>query len=337
MQILALTKIEQLLTSFLGPTKDGFTDDGQGQFNCPKCKDENGGIPDNKYNLEVNVFKGKYRCWKCSSYDSSMQGSIVHLIKKYGGQNALEKYYEIIKSIKDSQLLDLHLFKNIEKAIKGEDFIMLPMSYKQIDLKTCRDKKLLEYLNKRKIDQKMIDFYHIGYTDNSDPKKELRNRIIIPSYDEDGYLSYWVGRDFLGYSKSKYCNVKAERDSIIWQESTIQFDADICLCEGVIDSLYYPNSIALMGKSLNRKCKLYNSLQERANANVIICLDSDTKLDETKRIYKLLNRGRLKGKIYYVRLEQDKDFGEIYERGGKKLMIETMKNKKQFSDFELAI
>jgi DNA primase len=336
MQILVLTKIEQLLTSFLGPTKDGFTDEGQAQFNCPKCKEENGGIPDNKFNLEVNVFKGKYRCWKCSSLDSSMQGSIIHLIKKYGGKNALEKYYEIIKSIKDSQLLDINLFKNIEKAMRGEDFISLPLSYKTINLATCRDKKLVEYLNKRKINQDIINFYHIGYTDNSDPKRELRNRIIVPSYDEYGYLSYWVGRDFLGYSKSKYCNIKAEKDAIIWQESTIQFDADIYLCEGVLDSLYAPNCIALMGKTLNKNGKLYKTLQEKANANIIICLDSDTKIEETKKIYKMLNRGRLKGKIYYIRLEDYKDFGEIYERGEKKLMIDTLKKIKQFTEFELA-
>ena len=60
-------------------------------------------------------------------------------------------------------------------------------------------------------------------------------------------------------------------------------------------------------------------------------------LNETKKIYKLLNRGRLKGKIYYIRLEEDKDFGEIYERGGKKLMIDTLKRIKQFTDFELAV
>jgi len=44
-------RIYNILTSFLGESKQGFFDIGtaQYQFNCPDCAEENGGLPDNKY------------------------------------------------------------------------------------------------------------------------------------------------------------------------------------------------------------------------------------------------------------------------------------------------
>ena len=88
---------------------------------------------------------------------------------------------------------------------------------------------------------------------------------------------------------------------------------------------------------LNQNSKLYKTIFEKANAKIIICLDSDTSIEETKKIYKILNRGRLRGKIYYIRLDKHKDFGEVYETEGKKGMINLFKNTKQFTEFELAI
>ena len=57
-----------------------------------------------------------------------------------------------------------------------------------------------------------------------------------------------------------------------------------------------------MGKTMNKSMELYSKLKERANADIIICLDGDTTIDEVKRIYNTLNRGRLFGKIKYIRL-----------------------------------
>jgi hypothetical protein len=76
-------------------------------------------------------------------------------------------------------------------------------------------------------------------------------------------------------------------------------------------------------------------LHKKANGKVIICLDSDTDIVETKKIYSLLNYGRLYNKIYYIRLDQYKDFGELYENKGKKGIIEVIHNCKQFTPVEL--
>ena len=330
-------RIYNILTSFLGESKQGFFDNGtsQYQFNCPDCAEENGGLPDNKYNLEVNFALGKCHCWKCG-----YAGPISRLVKEYGGTELLKDYYAAVKDIKESKYYNIGLFKDMAENAYLNDYIKLPDTFTKIDLKTCRKKKLVEYLNKRHITQDIIDLHNIGYTTWDEDKMNLRNRLIIPSYDSAGDLNYWVGRDFTGNEKRmKYWNSKNDKNEIVFQESLIQWDANIVLVEGVFDALTYPNAISLLGKTLTRGCKLHTTLKEKANANIIVCLDGDTEIGETKRIYNILNTGRLFGKIWYIDLKNDsqyKDFGEIYEAEGKAGIIDILRKRKQFSEIDLS-
>ena len=56
-------RIYMILVDILGESKQGGYDKDkfQYQFNCPQCKEENYGIPDGKYNLEVNLQKQESR------------------------------------------------------------------------------------------------------------------------------------------------------------------------------------------------------------------------------------------------------------------------------------
>ena len=332
-------RIYNILTGFLGESKQGFFDNGtsQYQFNCPECAEENGGVPDNKYNLEVSFSLGKFHCWKCS-----YSGPLSRLIKEYGGTELLKEYYAAVKDIKESKYYNIGLFKDMAENAYMNDYIKLPDTFTKIDLKTCRKKKLVEYLEKRHITQDIIDLHNIGYTTWDEEKWQMRDRIIIPSYDSAGDLNYWVGRDFSGNPKKmKYWNSKNDKNEIVFQESLIQWDATIYLCEGAVDALYFGNNVALLGKSLSKNTKIFQELYDKARANIVICLDGDTELKETKRIYNLLNIGRLRGKIRYIRLGTDeipyKDFGEIYEAEGKEGMIKAFRQVKEFSEIELLV
>ena len=83
--------------------------------------------------------------------------------------------------------------------------------------------------------------------------------------------------------------------------------------------------------------KIYKTLKEKANGNIFICLDNDTRISETKQIYKLLNKDRLRGKIRYIRMNEYKDFGEAFEKGGKQGLIDLLSQGKHFTEFELII
>lgn len=336
-----MERIYNLLTSFLGESKNDFDNKVyQYQFNCPCCAEQKGVIYDNKYNLEINLKIGKFHCWACGD-SHEMKGNISKLIKLYGNLHILKEYKKEIDNILKSKLYDLKLYKDI--IINNDEFsLKLPDTFKKIQLNECNNKKLLTYLEKRKINQEIIDKFNIGYTNYNEKNFIMKNRIIIPSYDEIGLLNFWTGRDFTENEKKiKYYNAEIDKKEIIYLESKLNFDADIIIVEGAIDAIYAPNTTALLGKSLKRDSLLYKTLYKKSNAKIIICLDGDTSIGETKKIYNLLNVGRLRNKIYYIQLGTKeipyKDFGEIYEKAGKIGIIKAIKNKKQFSEIELLI
>jgi DNA primase len=322
-----------IIKSFLDESKQGGYQNGieQYQFCCPCCAEENGGKPDGKYNLEVNFLLGKCHCWKCD-----IKGNINRLIKRYATSDLAIEYLEDIKMVLASNMYNLNRYDELAKLVEDEE-IKLPKTFTLIgDIKKLRNGKLKTFIEKRHITQDMIDTYHIGYTQWDNEEKNIRSRLIVPSYDNKGNLTYWTGRDFTGYDgRQKYLNIKADRKKIIFNEGLIEWDGDIILVEGIIDSLVYPNCIPLMGKQLYPDSRLYDMLVKRSNANIIICLDSDTNISETKRLYRLLNKGRLKGRIRYIRMNEYKDFGEIFERDGKQGLINALTQTKQFSEFEL--
>lgn len=322
-----------ILVSFLGESKQGGYQTGvdQYQFCCPSCADDNGGKPDGKYNLEVNFVIGKYHCWKCDA-----KGSLNRLVKRYGNAELASEYIEDVKMILASMMYRLDRYEELARMIEEEE-IKLPKTFTPIgDITQLRNGKLKTFIEKRHITQEMVDIYHLGYTKWENEEINFRSRLIIPSYDSRGNLNYWTGRDITGYDKrQKYLNVKADRKRIIFNEGLIEWDGDIVLVEGIIDSIVYPNCIPLMGKQLYKDSRLYETIMKKSNGNIIICLDNDTEISETKRIYKMLNKGRLKGKIKYLRMDKYKDFGEIFESDGKQGLINVLSQAKQFSEFEL--
>lgn len=330
-----MQRIYNILVGILGESKQGGYDSSitQYQFNCPNCAEEKGGI-DNKYNLDISFSLGKYHCWSCD-----ISGLISGLVRKYGGKQQYDEYIHIINDIKETKYYNLEMFKD-NPDIFEEKYLKLPKTFNKINIGVNTNKNLEAYLAKRKISQDIIDYYNIGITSWSGEEYAWRNRIIFPSYNSFGDLNYFVGRTYSDNDKRvKYRNCDADKKNIILHEDKIQWDADIYLVEGAIDCIYYPNTISMLGKYLTKDFELYNKLYDKANANIVICLDGDTKLSETKRIYSTLNHGRLFDKIKYIRLGTEelpwKDFGEIYEDSGKEGIIKAMKSANKFSEIEL--
>lgn len=341
MQNINFKELYDLLVSFLGESKQGGYDKNvtQYQFNCPNCAEEKGYV-DNKFNFETNLAAGVCHCWRCG-----FSGPISRAIKEYGGKDALTEYYRIIKDIKESSFYDIGLFKDSgDKNIFNEEYLHLPKTFTKIDLKTCKKKDLVEYLKKRHITQDIIDYYNIGYTTWDEEDWQWRNRIIVPSYDTNGDLNYYTGRTFKANDKrQKYRNAEnVKKDDVMIHEGKVSFDADIYLVEGCFDAIYgNGNVVPLLGKTLTKKSVTYQRIHENANAKVVICLDGDTDIKETKRIYNLLNSGRLLGRVWYIDMSKNphswKDFGETYEDAEKNGIIELMKSARQFTEIEQVV
>ena len=327
LQTMELERIYEILTSFLGESKQGGYDKDttQYQFNCPYCAEEKGAV-DGKYNMEVSLEILKFHCWA-----DDIAGSLSKLIKRFGGRSLLKEYYDIVKLLKSSKLYE---FSEFSQKIQDKEPIRLPKTYTHLKLgmKTSTNRLAREYAIRRGIDQWTINKFKIGYTTWDEEDKAWANRLIIPSYDEFGNLNYFVGRDFMPekpgstFKRIKYKNCDTDKKEIVFQESLVDVDSDIVLVEGALDCIYGPNTISMLGKFLTKDSALFKFLVERANARVIICLDNDTKEIETLKICRLLEETRLSGKIWYIRMDEYKDFGEAFEKDGVKGITKVLRS-----------
>ena len=339
-----LEKLYNILAVFLGEAKNGFDENAfQYQFPCPKCVERDGWMEARKFNLEVNLQKQLFRCWKCDSVDEHMSGTIVKLIRMYGNEKLLQEYKDIIRAIRDSELYKLNFSSNdfnIDTSIIEKEDLKFPPSFRPFKEGKYYNKGAMRYLNERGIGWDIINRYNIGFTEKEEDKKWKKSsyRIIIPSYNEYNELNYWVGRDYLpkkeGFTRVKYDNPDAKKKEIIFNENKVQWDADITLVEGPFDHIVVPNSIPLLGKSLNKEYKLYWDLITKANSNVNIFLDADA-FSTVKEIYKFLNHGNLYGKVRYIPVEGDEDPSSLYQKGGYKEIARHLSNAQQIDEVYL--
>lgn len=340
-----LEKLYNILTVFLGDSKNGFDDRTfQYQFPCPRCVEKDGWTEARKYNLEVNLQKQVFQCWKCSSGgDDEMRGSIVKLIRMYGNDKLLQEYKDIIRSIRESDLYKLHFNDgdfNIDTSVIEKEELKFPSTFKLFNKNEKNHYGALKYLQDRGLGWDIIERFKIGYTlrEEDDKMKKYSYRVIIPSYNSMGELNYWVGRDYLPknpkFERTKYSNPKAEKKEIIFNEDRIQWDADITLVEGAFDHIVVPNSIPLLGKALDKDYKLYWDIITKANAKVNIFLDGDV-YGTVKEIYKLLNHGRLYDKVRYIPVGEKDDPSSLYQEGGYKKIAEHLANAQQIKEVYL--
>ena len=339
-----LEKLYNILAVFLGEAKNGFDENTfQYQFPCPKCVERDGWMEARKFNLEVNLQKQLFRCWKCDSVDEHMSGTIVKLIRMYGNEKLLQEYKDIIRTIRDSELYKLNFSSNdfnIDTSIIEKEDLKFPPSFRPFKEGKYYNKGAMRYLNERGIGWNIINRYNIGFTEKEEDKKWKKSsyRIIIPSYNEYDELNYWVGRDYLpkkeGFTRVKYDNPDAKKKEIIFNENKIQWDADITLVEGPFDHIVVPNSIPLLGKALNKEYKLYWDLITKANSNVNIFLDGDA-FSTVKEIYKFLNHGNLYGKVRYIPVEGNEDPSSLYQKGGYKEIARHLSNAQQIDEVYL--
>lgn len=303
------------------------------EYNCPYCALEKGVESDGKYNMAVNYgedmkTKPFFHCWRCGT-----SGKLSKLIRDFGNSENLSKYYAELKNIKNSLLynFDFHNDDNIQLDVD----VQLPKDYRKINEKDKYAQEAILYLKNRGLDNFFIDTYNIGYVPYWSSDEEMKNRVIIPSYDEYGELNYFVARDYTGRKKyRKYNNPNIKKTEFVFNEYRINWYEDVTLVEGVFDHMVIPNSIPLLGKTLKTSYATFKTIVKNAKCNVNVLLDDDA-IDDAKKIYKLLNSTFLKGRIRLIESSFDHDASDVYKDFGKNGIVKLMRNARKMDDFEL--
>ena len=279
----------ELLHEVLGDNMSHYPNKGQISFDCPVCSYDIKGLDhgDGKGNFEVNYYLGVYKCWSCSEHMNT-HGSINKLFNKWGNRRTKETW----------NLIGGDFIKKTEKKYKK---VELPKEYtifKEGIKLSLPYKEAYNYLRKRGLSDQIIDKFKIGYVTNG----QYSGRVIVPSYDIDNNLNYFVSRSYTGH-KNKYKNPEAEKDKIIFNEHLINWEKDIYLVEGVFDMFFIENSIPVLGKGVSEK--LWTMLYDKAQQNIIICLDGDA-WEDAKKLYRKLEGGKLMNKVKLIKLPKDK-------------------------------
>ena len=158
-----------------------------------------------------------------------------------------------------------------------------------------------KYLHARGITKADILKWKIGYCFGG----EYRNRIIIPSFNDDGDVSYFMARSYNGDSY-KYKNPRTSKN-IVFNELYIDWNEDLTIVEGVFDAIVAGNATPILGSTLRTDSRLIQKIVYN-DTPVYVALDPDAAAKERKIIKTLL---RYDIELYKIDVSGYEDVGSM--------------------------
>lgn len=299
--------LTNLLEDVLGKGKLNSNDNVA--FYCPFCNHK-------KKKLEVNLITQHFHCWICNT----------------SGKKIISLFYKLnISRDKISKLISVleKTSVKLKKTSTKTDVISLPQEFKPlwiIDINSPEYKNAIFYLKTRNVTIKDILKYRIGYCTAG----EFKNKIIIPSYDENGSLNYFVARSFYKDDTFKHKNPKVSKD-IIGFELHINWNIPIILVEGAFDAIAIKrNAIPLFGKTISNTLK--KRIIEKNVKEIYICLDNDAKKQSLETAEYFMSNGI---DVYFVDL-LEKDPSELgFEKVTKQIEMTDIITTTQLLEYKI--
>jgi len=254
-------------------------------FHCPFCNHH-------KPKLEVQMVtseKGEnpWECWVCHTRGRTVKSLLRQL------RIPPDQAHPILSLIRKGESQHYEPIQALE----------LPKEFKPLYQATSQSviaNKIKKYLYARGLTDYDFLKYSIGYCTSG----EYSGRIIIPSFDANNRLNFFVTRTFED-AYSKYKNPSTSRD-LIFFENMINWSQPIVIVEGVFDAMAVKrNAIPILGKTMSTN--LIKSILSERVKDVYVALDKDALKDAISICQKLLSMGK---KVFMVDME-DKDPSEM--------------------------
>jgi DNA primase len=278
-------EVINILNDVLGPGTS-MKNDEQAHF-CPFCHHH-------KKKLQVNIKTQYWHCWVCDAKGRKIQRLLKRLHVDSRKQKKLFEIYgdDYVVYNKDTvdERVELRLPSEFKSLLKVPTGKIKPVY-----------KKALKYAEERGITKEDITRYNIGYCDTG----MYSNRIIIPSYDLDNRLNYFIARSIHSEEKFKYKNPPVSKNVIMF-ENQINWNEPITLVEGVFDAMAVKrNSIPILGKFI--PTKLNEAIFKNRVKNINILLDEDAQQQALHYTMQFSNQGISTKNI----IPTDKDASEM--------------------------
>lgn len=258
---------------------------------CPNCSDKKNQAFKKK--LVIRLDNNVYHCWVCDIKGRDL-GALIRKYKKQYFAEYVSKFSKIKK-----------LNVDIENVVNQD--VVLPQGFRllaQLNNPTQYEKEAIDYIYSRGLTIKDLWYFKFGLSS----EKKYYKRIIMPSFDENGMLNYFVTRTWDHNNKIKYINCSVNKQNIIFNDINIDWNDDVTIVEGPFDLVKAPeNSTCLLGSTLNEESLLFQKIVT-SNANVTLVLDKDAN----KKMFTIANKFMKYGiSINVVVLKTDKDPGDM--------------------------
>jgi DNA primase len=269
-----------LLHNVIGRSKPSTK--GNHAFHCPFCKHH-------KPKLEVDPKSGVWHCWVCNEKGRTPTSL---LRKAHANADAIREMRSYFPDGKTN--LDEKTYAKVE----------LPKEYRSLLTNSTAliYRQAKAYITKRGLTELDIVKYNIGYCETG----KYANSIIIPSYDKNGQINYFISRSFEKDPGRKYNAPSCNKNDLIGLEYYINWKVPVILCEGIFDAIALKrNAIPLFGKTIPKSLML--KLVESDVKTVYLALDKDALKEAINYSQQLINLGK---DVYLIEL-QGKDPSEI--------------------------
>lgn len=257
-------------------------------FKCPICKSSD----KSKKKLVVRIADGWYHCWVCGLSGKS--------------------YYSLFKKTFPQALGDPDctiFFDEKPKFIVSQEVevkVELPSDSILVGLDESHDPDVLavkNYLKERGLTKGDMLRWRICASKSG----KLMRRVIIPSFDSEGELNYFISRS-ISDKGAKYINADKKRTEIIFNEIDVDWTKPILLVEGVFDALKCPeNTIPVLTSELSKDSVLFQKLWQN-RCQVTVGFDPDLKAKSHKTC-EILSKAGLE--VFQVWAPEGKDFGKM--------------------------
>ena len=239
---------------------------------CPICAPSD----PSKKKLSIRTDTSANHCWVCGFKSRS----IAPLIRKYGTQSQLSAFKELF-GITD------HASQLITGEVEVEQKVELPKDFQLLTLAPENDpdvKAAWRYVFNRGLTEKDAWYFKFGVSN----EHQWKRRVIMPSFDTNGKLNYFVARAIDKDKKPKYDNPHIDHRQVVFNEINIDWTQKLVICEGPFDLTKCPeNSTALLGSDFSEQHELFNRILLN-DTPIALALDGDMWDKKTPQIVKKL-------------------------------------------------